>query len=139
MKAEQRRALFAGIAACHEATSSWIQPSRPLYPTADSVRYMIWQLRRYELHPGKLDEYVRLWSDYVVPLREELGFVVRGGWHTPDGDVFVWLVGHEAPDGWEAVEDSYYRDPRRQRLPTNPGDYVMSSHTELLTEVRRSD
>jgi NIPSNAP len=96
---------------------------------------MIWQLRTYTMRPGKLDGFVELWRDHIAPLRRELGFEVAGGWRDDENGVFVWLVGHPAPDGWDAVEKGYYDDPRRSAIPQNPLDFVAEVHTRLLRAV----
>jgi hypothetical protein len=76
-----------------------------------------------------------LWRDHIVPMRTELGFVVKGGWIDQTEDVFIWLVGHEAPMGWDAAEQTYYADPRRETFPRNPRDFVADVQTRLLTEA----
>jgi hypothetical protein len=100
-----------------------------------SLRWMIWQLRTYTMKPGQLDDFVDFWSNCVVPLRKELGFELAGGWRDDEHDVFVWLVGHAAPDGWEAAEKGYYDSPRRSELPRDPRDFVAEVHTRLLRAV----
>jgi hypothetical protein len=96
---------------------------------------MIWQLRTYRIKPGLMDEFRELWRNHVIPARTELGFTVAGGWYDEEEGVFVWLVGHEAPDGWEAAERSYYESPRREEFPSNPADFVAGIETRLLREA----
>jgi hypothetical protein len=96
---------------------------------------MLWQLRTYTMRPGAMPAFRDLWKDHIVPLRRELGFEIAGGWFDADADLFVWAVGHPAPDGWEAVERLYYDDPRRERLPVNPREYVASVQTRVLQEA----
>jgi hypothetical protein len=47
----------------------------------------------------------------------------------------VWVVGHEAPDGWEAAEKIYYDSPERNALPRDPKEFLESAHTEVLQPV----
>jgi NIPSNAP len=96
---------------------------------------MIWQLRTYTIKPGQMDGFVELWSEHITPLRRKLGFEVAGGWRDDDADVFVWIVGHPADDGWDSAEKSYYDDPRRSELPRDPRDFVAEVHTRLLRAV----
>lgn len=96
---------------------------------------MIWQLRTYRIRPGGMAGFRALWKDHVVPAREELGFVVNGGWFDEDADVFVWLVGHDAPDGWDAVEQAYYANARRETFPQDPREFVTEVETRLLREA----
>ena len=96
---------------------------------------MICQLRTYRVREGAMDEFVALWRDHVVPAREALGFQVLGAWNDPADGTFVWVVGHEAPDGWEAVDRAYYGSPERAALPRNPMDFLESVETKLLRPV----
>jgi hypothetical protein len=96
---------------------------------------MIWQLRTYQIAPRDMSAFRSLWRDHIVPAREELGFVVKGGWFDEPGGCFVWLVGHEAPDGWPAVEQMYYASGRRESFPRDPRDFVTDVQTRLLQEA----
>jgi NIPSNAP len=96
---------------------------------------VIWQLRTYAIRPGHMDDFRALWRDYVVPARQSMGFVVQGGWFDPDGSVFVWLVGHEAPEGWEAAERHYYDNAPRERFPHDPREFVAEVQTMLLRQA----
>jgi hypothetical protein len=82
-----------------------------------------------------MEDFRALWRDHIVPVRTELGFVIKGGWIDESSDVFIWLVGHEAPDGWDAAERTYYADPRRETFPHNPREFVEEIHTRLLVEA----
>jgi hypothetical protein len=96
---------------------------------------MICQLRSYRVRQGDMEEFVALWRDHVVPAREAHGFKVLGAWNDPEDGTFVWVVGHEAPDGWEAVERAYYESTERAALPRNPADFLESVDTKLLRPV----
>jgi methylmalonyl-CoA/ethylmalonyl-CoA epimerase len=95
---------------------------------------LVWQHRTYRLHPDKVDDFVAVWRDQVVPVREQLGFVVAGGWLDEQEAVFVWLVGHEAPDGWEATERDYYASPLRNGIP-DMRQFITDVQTRLLRQV----
>jgi hypothetical protein len=96
---------------------------------------MLCQVRTYQIRDGAMDEFVALFRDYVVPAREALGFTVLGVWNDPEDGTFVWVVGHDAPDGWEAIEAAYYASPERAALPTDPRELVASAETRVLHPV----
>jgi NIPSNAP len=96
---------------------------------------MIWQLRTYRLEPEHMTPFLSLWREHIVPAREDLGFVVRGGWFDEDDGYFTWIVGHDAPNGWEAAEQSYYASPRRESFPHNPREFITDVQTRLLSEA----
>ncbi len=76
-----------------------------------------------------------MWRDHVVPARRAFGFAVEGGWLAIEGPTFVWLVGHQAPDGWDAVETAYYGSPLRRQLPRDPLDLIESYDVRLMREA----
>jgi hypothetical protein len=96
---------------------------------------MIWQLRTYQIRPGCMEAFRALWSEHIVPTRIQLGFEVRGGWFDEGENVFVWIVGHPAPDGWKAIETAYNADPLRKLFPNDPREFVASFETRLLREA----
>ena len=96
---------------------------------------MICQLRTYRVKDGAMDEFVALWRDHIVPARRAHGFEVLGAWNDPADGTFVWVVGHEAPDGWEAVDRAYYESPERNGVPRDPLDFLDSVETRLLRPV----
>jgi hypothetical protein len=97
---------------------------------------MLVQVRTYKIKPGDMEEFVALWRDHIVPARAAHGFQVLGAWNDDDG-TFVWVVGHEAPDGWDAVEKAYYDSPERQGVPRNPSELMDGAETKVLTPVAR--
>jgi hypothetical protein len=96
---------------------------------------MLCQVRTYQIRPGAMDEFLALWRDHLVPLREAYGYQVTGAWNDPEKGTFVWVVCHEAPDGWDAAEKIYYDAPERADLPRDPKDFVESAATQVLQPV----
>jgi hypothetical protein len=92
---------------------------------------MLCQLRRYQVREGAMDEFVALWRDHIVPAREAHGFQVLGAWNDPSDGTFVWVVGHDAPDGWEAIDRAYYDSPERAAVPRDPAELLVKSETQL--------
>jgi hypothetical protein len=96
---------------------------------------MLCQVRTYQLRDGTMEDFVALWRDHVVPAREQYGFQVLGAWRDLDDTTFTWVVGHEAPDGWDVVEKAYYDSAARAALPRNPAVYLTGSQTVLMRPV----
>lgn len=96
---------------------------------------MLVQVRTYQIKPGDMEDFVALWRDHIVPARRVHGFEVLGAWNDADDGTFVWVVGHEAPDGWAVAEKAYYDSAERQGLPRNPADLMEGAHTKVLTPV----
>jgi hypothetical protein len=96
---------------------------------------VLFQVRTYRVKDGAMDEFVALFRDFIVPAREALGFRVVGAWNDPAEGTFVWVVGHPAPDGWEACERAYYESPERAAIPKEPGSLLDSVDTRVLQPV----
>ena len=62
-----------------------------------------------------MDEFVALWRDHIVPARAVHGFTVLGAWRDLDDTTFTWVVGHDAPDGWDAGREDLLRLARAGR------------------------
>ena len=89
-----------------------------------------WQLRMYRVVPGEAEAFLREWRAHVRPLRESMGFEVLGPW-VGEGDLFVWLIGH---DDLEAADAAYYGSPERRALQPDPARLLADVQTFTLDE-----
>ena len=73
------------------------------------------QLRRYEIEPGRMADFLA-WFPAVLPVREQFGFRVLFALAEQEHNTFTWAVAH---DGDEAdfleVETEYKASPERAR------------------------
>lgn len=92
------------------------------------------QLRIYDITPGRMDEFVSLfWR--VAEIRRQLGFEVIGPWIDAEANQFVWIVGYDGPEGFEAAAQAYYDSPERASLSPDPADFLESVDTRMLEHV----
>lgn len=96
---------------------------------------MEWQLRMYRIEPGRLEEFVMEWKEKVVPLRREMGFTIAGSWTIPQGDRFVWIVGYDGPEGFEARNDQYYASPERAAFDPDPARLITQGEHWMASPV----
>ena len=96
----------------------------------------MYQLRVYEITPGRMDEFIELFRR-VAEIRERLGFEVIGPWIDAETDRFVWIVGYHGPEGFEAAAQAYYDSPERASLSPSPAEFLESVETTMLTAVPR--
>lgn len=94
------------------------------------------QLRIYTLKPGRLEDFVALWREHVVPAREQHGFTVEQAWWNPDADQFTWIVSH--PGDFTEADRTYYDSPERAALPRNPGDDLAEVVTRMIRPLPES-
>jgi NIPSNAP len=92
------------------------------------------ELREYVVRPGAMAEFVRVFTEQVVPLRRRFGFRVEGVWVDEPGDRFVWAVSHPAPDGWEAAVGPY-QEARVETVHPDPTSFLAEVKTSLVTPL----
>lgn len=88
---------------------------------------MEYRLRIYAVKQGEMSAWIDEWSRLIRPLRERLGFRVLGAWMSEESNTFVWLLGYEGPDGYEAADADYYAAPQRAALDPDPARHLAST------------
>lgn len=71
------------------------------------------ELRQYYVHPGKMDEWVRLMDDKIIPFQISKGMVVTGSFRgESDDSVYFWIRRFASEEDrkrlYEAVYESNY-------------------------------
>jgi len=90
------------------------------------------QLRIYRLKPGRMDEFLVLWGDHVVPARRACGFDVVSAYVNAEADEFAWIVRYTGDDGFAAGDERYYASPERAALPSDPRDALDAVELHML-------
>jgi hypothetical protein len=86
-----------------------------------------YRLRIYTVKAGEMSAWIDEWSRLVRPLREKLGFTILGAWAGEETDTFVWLLGYDGPEGYEASDAAYYASPERAALDPDPARHLAST------------
>jgi hypothetical protein len=104
--------------------------------TDDAVPEKTVQLRRYELAPGVLDDFVAWFTSRLVPARTSSGFTVEFAYADREVEQFTWAV--SAPGDAEAFlaleADYLVSDARAQAFAGEP-TRVAVSHVRLVEPV----
>ena len=69
---------------------------------------MISQLRTYTVNRGMMDQWVKLFTETLVPIQEKQGIKVDGMWVNEDRNQFIWIRSFADPQDVEAKEASFY-------------------------------
>jgi hypothetical protein len=69
---------------------------------------MVTELRTYNVKPGKMDDWVKLFTLHVRPLRERTGFHVDSAYVLADTSQFVWIVTFDGTAADMAAADAAY-------------------------------
>jgi hypothetical protein len=65
-------------------------------------------------------------------LRREFGFQVLGACANEETDTFVWLLGYDGQDGYEAADAAYYASSERAAVDPDPARHLAA--TQLPVE-----
>ncbi len=93
------------------------------------------QLRMYTINEGKLDEFVKGWSESIYPLRLQHGFKVDGAWMVKEENKFIWILTYDGPDDWEARNKVYYESPERKAINPDPAQHIAHVETKFILSV----
>jgi hypothetical protein len=93
------------------------------------------QLRIYTLKEGRLDDWVRLFTESVRPLRAANGFAIEA-WAARDENEFVWLVSRDGTrEEFEAADKAYYELPDHKPLHEQALNYLERGASRFLEPV----
>ena len=80
---------------------SWVTASE----TAWSDEMAFYELRQYEIRPGKMDAWLALMEDEIIPFQVSKGMVIAGSFRDEtDDSVYIWLRRFES----EAEREQLY-------------------------------
>ena len=96
---------------------------------------MEFQIRRYKIARGTMDEFVELFDTQLVPLRERFGFRLESSWRLDETNEFMWIVSHDGAEGFEAVDAAYYSSPDRDAVRPDPLDFIEEVNTSMATRL----
>jgi hypothetical protein len=93
------------------------------------------QLRMYTIKEGKLDEFIKAWSEGIYPLRLQHGFKVDGAWVIREENKFVWIVSYDGPGDWDAKVKAYHESPGRKAISPDPVEFIAIIEEKFITSV----
>jgi hypothetical protein len=82
-----------------------------------------YELRQYKVLPGKMDEWVRLMEQEIIPFQVSKGMVITGSFRgETDSSIYVWLRRFESEAEREALykavyESDYWKNEMAPRIP----------------------
>ena len=68
-----------------------------------------WELRQYEIRPGKMDEWLEFMQDVIIPFQVKQGMVIVGSFRGEEDDsVYVWIRRFESEADRERLYKAVY-------------------------------
>ncbi len=93
---------------------------------------MQYQLRIYDVAPGRMDEFLGIFPQ-VVAARRAVGFDVVGAWTIPEENRFVWIIGADQPI--DELAKRYYESAERKAIDPEPAKLLDRIETHLMQPV----
>lgn len=93
------------------------------------------QLRIYRIKPDRMDDFLTLFSEHVVPARRACDFEVVSAYVNREIDEFAWVVRYVGEHGFEAGDARYYASPERAALPWDPRDALAAVELRMFDAV----
>lgn len=93
------------------------------------------QLRRYELVPGMIDDFLA-WFPRIVAVRKGFGFTVLFGLADRENDQFVWGVRFEGDRAaFDAAVETYNASPERAAVFEGQPTRVSKMHLAFVEDA----
>jgi hypothetical protein len=71
---------------------------------------MLYELRRYRIRTGRIDDWVRLMEERIIPFQVEQGMVIIGSFRgEEDPDLYVWIRRFVDEEEREALYQRVYQ------------------------------
>jgi hypothetical protein len=83
-----------------------------------------YELRQYKILPGKMDEWIRLMEDEIIPFQVSKGMVITGSFrHEEDETVYIWMRRFESEEQRKTLyaavyESDFWKNDISPRIPT---------------------
>ena len=71
-----------------------------------------YEVRQYEIRPGKMAEWLKMMDDEIVPFQVARGMMIPAVFHgETDDSIFIWLRRFESEAERERLYKAVYEDP----------------------------
>ncbi len=94
------------------------------------------QLRIYQLDPDRVEEFVTVWREQILPARRAAGFKVQGAWVSREEAGFAWVISHAGDNtAFEEANQAYYDSDARSRMQPAPDEFIVESDTVMVERL----
>ncbi len=95
-----------------------------------------YEIRRYEVVPGKMDEWLSLMEGTIIPFQVARGMVIAGSFRGEEDDTtYVWIRRFESEAERERLYEAVYEDEEwKQTISPRAGELI-NRDTMQVTRV----
>jgi hypothetical protein len=95
------------------------------------------QLRMYTVNRGMMDAWVKLFSETLVPLQENLGMKIDAQWVNEDKNQFIWIRSFADDEDLKAKEAAFGASPDWLARRENAGSHLARLDVITMNAVAR--
>jgi heme-degrading monooxygenase HmoA len=96
---------------------------------------MIAEVRIYTANKGKLDEFVKVWTEKLQPIHEQYGLKILGAWVNRPENEFVWIRAFESEADRDAKVEAYFASPERKAIGDLPQSLLAKTEVRTVEQV----
>ncbi|MAS36367.1 MAG: NIPSNAP family containing protein [Anaerolineaceae bacterium] len=93
---------------------------------------MIFELRQYQIQPGKREEWIRFMDEVIIPFQLSKGMVILGSFAEVDTDQYIWIRRFDDEDDRTRLYDAVYQsDHWRETISPQVGNLIDRSQIKV--------
>ena len=96
---------------------------------------MISQLRMYTINRGMMDQWVKHFTQTLVPFHEKLGIKIEGMWVNEDRNQFIWIRSFADADDLKAKEAAFHAAPEWQAMMDHTRSHLARLEVQAMEPV----
>ncbi|MWB99122.1 hypothetical protein [Agromyces seonyuensis] len=94
------------------------------------------QLRRYELKPELVAEFLEWWPSLLVPARRAFGYEIGDAFYNPVTHEFTWFSSAAGDESdYEALDAKWAASPERAAVFAGRSPWTNAQHVSFVTTV----
>ncbi len=90
------------------------------------------QLRMYTINRGMMAEWVKLFTETIVPLEEKHGIKIEGMWVSEDSTQFIWIRSFTNSEDVKAKEASFYGSPKWNAVMDHARNHIARTVVQTM-------
>lgn len=96
---------------------------------------MISQLRQYTVNRGMMDQWVKHFTENLVPMQEKLGIKIDGMWVNEDKDQFIWIRSFQDAEDVKNKEAAFYASSEWQAVMEHTRNHLARLDVKTMESV----
>ncbi len=93
------------------------------------------QLRMYTVNRGMMDEWVKLFTQTLVPMQEKHGIKIEGMWVSDDGTQFIWIRSFTNAEDVKVKEATFYGSPGWSAVMDHARSHIARTVVQTMEPV----